>query len=64
MGGCFSKSKIKKKLNEQLLTLDEIYEPGEPIISTEEYYHIIGTARLIRKKYDLNKKSSDVRPDF
>lgn len=61
MGCCCSKS---KQLKEQLLTLDEIYEPGRPIISTEEYYHIMGTARLIRKKYDSNKKSSDLRPGF
>jgi hypothetical protein len=57
MGSCCSKSKTKK-LKEPLLTLDEIYEPGQPVFSTEEYYHIIGTAKLIKKKYDSNKKSS------
>lgn len=57
MGSCCSKSKTKK-LKEPLLTLDEIYEPGQPIFSTEEYYHIVGTAKLIKKKYDSNKKSS------
>jgi hypothetical protein len=58
MGSCCSKSKPKKKLKEPLLTLDEIYEPNQPIFSTEEYYQIVGTAKLIRKKYDSNKKSS------
>lgn len=55
MGSCCSKSKPEKKLKEPLLTLDEIYEP---VFSTEEYYQIVGTAKLIRKKYDSNKKSS------
>jgi hypothetical protein len=58
MGSCCSKSKTKKKLKEPLLTLDEIHEPVKPIFSEEEYYHIIGTAKLIKKKYDSNKKSS------
>ena len=55
MGSCCSKTKPEKKLKEPLLTLDEIYEP---VFSTEEYYQIVGTAKLIRKKYDSNKKSS------
>lgn len=56
MGSCCSKSKTKK-LKEPLLTLDEIYEPGQPIFSTEEYYHVLTTAKLIRKKYDSNKNT-------
>lgn len=57
MGSCCCKTK-SKTLKEPLLTLDEIYEPNQPIFSTEEYYQIVGTAKLIRKKYDSNKKSS------
>jgi len=59
MGSCCSKSKTEKKLKKPLLSLDEIYEPGQPIFSEEEYYHIVGTARLIRKKYDFIKQEKE-----
>jgi len=62
MGSCCSKSKTKK-LKKPLLTLDEIYEPGQPIFSTEEYYHIVGTARLIRKKYDFIKEEKEKKEE-
>jgi hypothetical protein len=55
MGCCFSKTKETTKLEDPILTVDEIYKPETPIFSMEEYYQIVGTAKRLRNKYDPNK---------
>lgn len=59
MGCCFSKTKETTKLEEPILTIDEIYKPERPIFSMEEYHQVVGMAKNLRKKYNVIRKEKE-----
>ena len=59
MGCCFSKTKETTRLEEPILTVDEIYKPETPIFSTEEYHKTVETAKNLINKYNPNINYSD-----